>query len=211
MFPRHEMLDLVVVDGRARGIIARDLVTGEIKRFAADAVVLATGGYCAGVLPVDQRGQLQRHGRSGAATGAAPSSPTPASRRSTRRPSRRPGDYQSKLTLMSEILRNDGRVWVPKKPGDKRRPDEIPEDERDYYLERRYPAFGNLVPRDIAARAAKVGMRRRQGRRHHRLRGVPRLRRRHRAARPRRGGRSLRQPLRHVRGDHRRQTPTRRP
>jgi succinate dehydrogenase / fumarate reductase flavoprotein subunit len=155
MYPRHEMLDLVVVDGRARGIIARELTTGEIKRFAADAVVLATGGYSpvyylsTNAVNCNATAIWRAHRR-----GALFSNPCYTQIHPTAVPQM--GDYQSKLTLMSESLRNDGRVWVPKTPGDKRRPNDIPEAERDYYLERRYPAFGNLVPRDIAARAAKV-------------------------------------------------------
>ena len=155
MFPRHEMLDLVVVDGRARGIIARDLNTGEMKRYAADAVVLATGGYSpvfylsTNAVNCNATAIWRAHRR-----GALFSNPCYTQIHPTAVPHM--GDYQSKLTLMSESLRNDGRVWVPKNPGDTRRPNDIPENERDYYLERRYPAFGNLVPRDIAARAAKV-------------------------------------------------------
>jgi len=155
MFPRTEMLDLVVIDGRARGIITRNLVTGAIESHVADAVVLGTGGYgnvyylstnakgsnCTAIWRAHKRGALfanpcftQIH-------------PTciPVS-----------GHYQSKLTLMSESLRNDGRIWVPLQKGDKRPPNEIPESERDYYLERRYPSFGNLVPRDVASRNAKA-------------------------------------------------------
>ena len=155
MFPRHEMLDLVVVDGRACGIIARELTTGEIKRFAADAVVLATGGYSpvfylsTNAVNCNATAIWRAHRR-----GALFSNPCYTQIHPTAVPQM--GDYQSKLTLMSESLRNDGRMWVPKNAGDKRRPDQIPEAERDYYLERRYPAFGNLVPRDIAARASKV-------------------------------------------------------
>jgi succinate dehydrogenase flavoprotein subunit len=155
MFPRHEMLDLVVVDGKARGIIARELTTGEIKRYEADAVVLATGGYSpvfylsTNAVNSNATAAWRAHRR-----GALFSNPCYTQIHPTAVPQM--GDYQSKLTLMSESLRNDGRVWVPKETGDKRRPNEIPESERDYYLERRYPAFGNLVPRDIAARAAKV-------------------------------------------------------
>ncbi len=155
MFPRHEMLDVVIIDGKARGIIARDLITGELKRYEADAVVLATGGYS----PVYY---LSTNAVNSNATaiwrayrrGAYFANPCYTQIHPTCIP--HAGDYQSKLTLMSESLRNDGRVWVPKEPGDKRRPVEIPEEERDYYLERRYPAFGNLVPRDIASRAAKL-------------------------------------------------------
>jgi succinate dehydrogenase / fumarate reductase flavoprotein subunit len=155
MFPRTEMLDVVVIDGRARGIITRNLVTGAIDAHVADAVVLGTGGYgnvyylstnakgsnCTAIWRAHKRGALfanpcftQIH-------------PTciPVS-----------GHYQSKLTLMSESLRNDGRIWVPLQKGDKRPPNEIPESERDYYLERRYPSFGNLVPRDVASRNAKA-------------------------------------------------------
>jgi succinate dehydrogenase / fumarate reductase flavoprotein subunit len=155
MFPRHEMLDLVVVDGKARGIIARELTTGEIKRYDADAVVLATGGYSpvfylsTNAVNSNATAAWRAHRR-----GAFFSNPCYTQIHPTCVPHL--GDYQSKLTLMSESLRNDGRVWVPKKAGDKRQPNQIPENERDYYLERRYPAFGNLVPRDIAARAAKV-------------------------------------------------------
>lgn len=155
MFPRHEMLDLVIVDGKARGIIARELLTGEIKRYEADAVVLATGGYSpvfylsTNAVNSNATAAWRAHKR-----GAFFSNPCYTQIHPTAVPQM--GDYQSKLTLMSESLRNDGRVWVPKKAGDVRRPNSIPENERDYYLERRYPAFGNLVPRDIAARAAKV-------------------------------------------------------
>jgi succinate dehydrogenase / fumarate reductase flavoprotein subunit len=155
MFPRHEMLDLVIVDGKARGIIARELITGEIKRYEADAVVLATGGYSpvfylsTNAVNSNATAIWRAHKR-----GAYFSNPCYTQIHPTAVPQM--GDYQSKLTLMSESLRNDGRVWVPKKSGDTRRPNDIPEAERDYYLERRYPAFGNLVPRDIAARAAKV-------------------------------------------------------
>jgi succinate dehydrogenase / fumarate reductase flavoprotein subunit len=155
MFPRHEMLDLVIVDGKARGIIARDLITGELKRYVADAVVLATGGYS----PVYYLSTNAVNSNTTAIwrayrRGAYFSNPCYTQIHPTCIP--HAGDYQSKLTLMSESLRNDGRVWVPKQPGDRRPPVEIPEEERDYYLERRYPAFGNLVPRDIASRAAKV-------------------------------------------------------
>jgi succinate dehydrogenase / fumarate reductase flavoprotein subunit len=155
MFPRAEMLDLIVIDGQARGIVTRNLITGKIEPHLADAVVLGTGGYgnvfylstnakgsnCTAIWRAYKRGALfanpcftQIH-------------PTciPVS-----------GDYQSKLTLMSESLRNDGRIWVPKKKGDTLPPAQIPEDERDYYLERKYPSFGNLVPRDVASRNAKA-------------------------------------------------------
>jgi succinate dehydrogenase / fumarate reductase flavoprotein subunit len=154
MHTRAEMLDLVLVDGKARGIIVRDLRTGEIKRFAADAVVLATGGYGntfylstnAIGCNVTATYRAYKHGAGFANPCYTQIHPTciPVS-----------GEYQSKLTLMSESLRNDGRVWVPKKKGDKRAPRDIPESERDYYLERKYPSFGNLAPRDIASRSAK--------------------------------------------------------
>jgi succinate dehydrogenase / fumarate reductase flavoprotein subunit len=154
MHARTEMLDLVMVDGRARGIVARDLVTGKIDTYLADAVVLATGGYGnVFYLSTNAKGSnasaiWRAHKR-----GAYLANPCYTQIHPTCIP--RSGDHQSKLTLMSESLRNDGRIWVPKKAGDERSPDTIPEDERDYYLERIYPAFGNLVPRDIASRAAK--------------------------------------------------------
>ncbi|GAB2465250.1 fumarate reductase/succinate dehydrogenase flavoprotein subunit [Jatrophihabitans fulvus] len=154
MHARTEMLDLVVVDGRARGIVARDLVTGEVKTYLADAVVLATGGYGnVFYLSTNAKGSnasaiWRAHRR-----GAYLANPCFTQIHPTCIP--RSGEYQSKLTLMSESLRNDGRIWVPKKRGDERPPEQIPEDERDYYLERIYPSFGNLVPRDIASRAAK--------------------------------------------------------
>jgi succinate dehydrogenase / fumarate reductase flavoprotein subunit len=153
-YPYHEMLDLVVIDGRARGIVTRNLVTGEIRSLAGHAVVLCTGGYsnvyylstnakasnATAIWRAHKRGALLAN------PGFTQIHPTciPVS-----------GHYQSKLTLMSESLRNDGRVWVPKKKGDVRPPKQIPEDERDYFLERKYPAFGNLVPRDVAARNIK--------------------------------------------------------
>jgi succinate dehydrogenase / fumarate reductase flavoprotein subunit len=155
MFPRTEMLDLVVVDGRARGIVTRDLVTGAIDCHAADAVVLATGGYGnVYYLSTNAKGSnctaiWRAHKR-----GAAFANPCFTQIHPTCIPVS--GPYQSKLTLMSESLRNDGRIWVPLAKGDKRSPDQIPESERDYYLERRYPSFGNLVARDIASRAAKL-------------------------------------------------------
>ena len=154
MHARTEMLDLVVVDGRARGIVARDLVTGKVETYLADAVVLATGGYGnVFYLSTNAKGSnasaiWRAHKR-----GAYLANPCYTQIHPTCIP--RSGDHQSKLTLMSESLRNDGRIWVPKKSGDTRPPETIPEDERDYYLERMYPSFGNLVPRDIASRAAK--------------------------------------------------------
>jgi len=155
MFPRTEMLDLVVVNGAARGIITRNLVTGKIETHVADTVILATGGYGnAFYLSTNAKGSnctaiWRAHKR-----GAAFANPCFTQIHPTCIPVS--GDYQSKLTLMSESLRNDGRIWVPKQPGDKRIPSQIPENERDYYLERRYPSFGNLVPRDVASRAAKA-------------------------------------------------------
>ncbi|MGV3721735.1 MAG: fumarate reductase/succinate dehydrogenase flavoprotein subunit [Actinomycetota bacterium] len=155
LFPRREMLDLVVVDGRARGIIVRNLVTGELERYAADAVVLATGGYgnlyylSTNAVNSNVTASWRAYKR-----GAAFANPCFTQIHPTCIPVS--GDHQSKLTLMSESLRNDGRVWVPRDPSDRRPPREIPESDRDYYLERRYPSFGNLVPRDVASRAAKA-------------------------------------------------------
>ncbi|MBI3542090.1 MAG: fumarate reductase/succinate dehydrogenase flavoprotein subunit [Deltaproteobacteria bacterium] len=151
---RHEMLDLVVVDGRARGIVARNLETGELTTHAADAVLLATGGY-GNVFYLSTNAKYSNATAAWRAhkRGALFANPCFTQIHPTCIPVS--GDYQSKLTLMSESLRNDGRVWVPKNKGDKRPPAQIPEDERDYYLERIYPAFGNLVPRDVASRAAK--------------------------------------------------------
>jgi len=155
MFPRREMLDLVLVGGQARGIVVRNLITGEIERHAAHAVVLATGGY-ANVFYLSTNGMACNVTASWRAykKGAGFANPCFTQIHPTCIPVH--GDYQSKLTLMSESLRNDGRVWVPKQGGDSRRPEEIPEDERDYYLERIYPSFGNLAPRDISSRAAKL-------------------------------------------------------
>ena len=158
---RSEMMDLVVVDGRARGIIVRNLVTGDLERYAAHAVVIATGGY--GNLYYLSTNAMNSNGSAAWVChrkGAAFANPCYVQIHPTCIPVH--GDYQSKLTLMSESLRNDGRIWVPKKKEDaeairagKLKPTEIPEENRDYYLERRYPAFGNLVPRDVASRAAK--------------------------------------------------------
>lgn len=154
MYPRTEMLDLIVINGRARGIVTRDMVTGQIESHLGDAVVLATGGYSnVFYLSTNAKGcnttAIWRAYKRGAFfanpcyTQIHPTCIPPA------------GEYQSKLTLMSESLRNDGRIWVPRRPGDNRSPNDIPEAERYYYLEERYPTFGNLVPRDIASRAAK--------------------------------------------------------
>jgi succinate dehydrogenase / fumarate reductase flavoprotein subunit len=155
LFARREMLDLVLINGVARGIICRNLVTGAIERHAAHAVLLATGGYGnvyylstnAGNCNVTAAWRCARRGALFANPSFAQIHPTCVPET---------GDYQAKLTLMSESLRNDGRVWVPKTPGDKRTPDSIPEAERDYFLERRYPSFGNLVPRDVASRNVKT-------------------------------------------------------
>jgi succinate dehydrogenase / fumarate reductase flavoprotein subunit len=154
MHARHEMQDLIVVDGRVRGIVVRDMVTGAISSHLGDAVVLATGGYGnVFYLSTNATGcnatAIWRAYKRGAAFG----NPCYTQIHPTCIPVS--GSHQSKLTLMSESLRNDGRIWVPKKAGDKRRAPEIPEDERDYYLERKYPSFGNLSPRDISSRAAK--------------------------------------------------------
>src|SRR5271170_4479049 len=147
MFPRTEMLDLVVINGQARGIIARDLVTGEISAHAADAVILATGGYGnVFYLSTNAKGCNVTAAWRACKKGAAFANPCYTQIHPTCIPVS--GDYQSKLTLMSESLRNDGRVWVPKKKADNRSPDQIPDADRDYFLERQYPAFGNLVPRD---------------------------------------------------------------
>lgn len=154
-YPRHEMLDLVVVDGKARGIVTRDLVDGSINRWQADAVVLCTGGY-GNVFYLSTNAKNSNvtaawrcHKR-----GAAFANPCYVQIHPTCIPVS--GDYQSKLTLMSESLRNDGRVWVPRDPEDSRKPNDIPEEDRYYYLEEKYPSFGNLVPRDVASRNAKL-------------------------------------------------------
>lgn len=154
MFPRTEMLDLVTVNGVAKGIITRNLITGTIESHGGDAVVLATGGYSnAFYLSTNAKGCNVTAAWRAHKKGALFANPCYTQIHPTCLPVH--GDYQSKLTLMSESLRNDGRVWVPKTKGDKRKPSEIPESERDYYLERKYPSFGNLVPRDIASRNAK--------------------------------------------------------
>ena len=154
LFARREMLDLVLVEGRARGIVCRNLVTGEIERYAAHAVILATGGYgTVYYLSTNAVNSNVTASWRAAKRGALFANPCFTQIHPTCIPVT--GDHQSKLTLMSESLRNDGRVWVPKKKGDTRPPDQIPEDERDYYLERKYPSFGNLVPRDVASRNAK--------------------------------------------------------
>jgi len=154
LFPRREMLDVVVVDGHARGVIVRNLTTGAIEKYLADAVILATGGYgtayylSTNAVNSNVTAAWRAHKR-----GALFANPCFTQIHPTCIPVA--GKHQSKLTLMSESLRNDGRVWVPKQKGDTRRPEQIPEEERDYYLERKYPSFGNLVPRDVASRNAK--------------------------------------------------------
>lgn len=154
MFPRTEMLDLVVIDGHAKGIVVRDLVTGAIVSHAADSVVLATGGYGnLFYLSTNARGSNVTASYRAHKKGAFFANPCFTQIHPTCIPAS--GDHQSKLTLMSESLRNDGRVWVPKKKGDNRPPGEIPHSERDYYLERKYPSYGNLAPRDISSRSAK--------------------------------------------------------
>lgn len=162
MYNRHEMLDLVVIDGKARGIIARNLLTGKLERFGAHSVVLATGGYGnVFYLSTNAMGSNVTAAWRAVKRGAYMANPCFTQIHPTCIP--QSGEYQSKLTLMSESLRNDGRVWVPKKLEDaqairegKKKGNDIPEEDRDYYLERRYPAFGNLVPRDVASRAAKI-------------------------------------------------------
>ena len=154
MYPRTEMLDLVVIDGKARGIVTRDLVSGRIESHAADAVVLATGGYSnVFYLSTNANGSNATAIWRAYKRGAAFANPCFTQVHPTCIP--QSGEHQSKLTLMSESLRNDGRVWVPRTKGDMRPPGSIPEADRDYYLERKYPSFGNLAPRDIASRAAK--------------------------------------------------------
>ena len=154
VFPRREFLDVVKVDGHARGIIVRNLITGELEKYASQAVVMATGGYVnvyflsTNAMNSNVTAAWRAHKR-----GAAFANPCYTQIHPTCLPVH--GEGQSKLVLMSESLRNDGRIWVPKKAGDTRQPNDIPEDERDYYLERKYPAFGNLVPRDVASRNAK--------------------------------------------------------
>ena len=154
MYTRHEMLDIVTIDGKARGIICRNLVTGALERFFGHAVLLASGGYGnVFYLSTNAMGSNVTAIWKAHKKGAYFGNPCFTQIHPTCIPVS--GDHQSKLTLMSESLRNDGRIWVPKKQGDNRKANEIPEEERDYYLERRYPAFGNLVPRDVASRAAK--------------------------------------------------------
>ena len=153
-YPRHDMLDIVIVDGKAKGIVTRDLISGEVKTHSADTVILATGGYSnvyylsTNAMASNVTANWRAHRK-----GALFANPSFTQIHPTCIPVK--NDFQSKLTLMSESLRNDGRVWVPKKKNEQRKPIDIPEEERDYYLERIYPAFGNLVPRDVASRRAK--------------------------------------------------------
>ena len=182
MYSRHEMLDLVLVNGVARGIVARNMANGEIETHAADAVVLCTGGYGnVFYLSTNAKGcnvtaawRAHKHGALFANPCYTQIHPTciPVA-----------GEHQSKLTLMSESLRNDGRVWVPKRAGDNRSPDQIPEDERDYYLERKYPSYGNLAPARHLLASRQAGVRRGPRRRPWRARRVPRLPQLHRAPR----------------------------
>jgi succinate dehydrogenase / fumarate reductase flavoprotein subunit len=154
IFPRHEMLELVVIDGVAQGIVTRNLVTGQLESYVGDAVCLATGGYSnVFYLSTNAKGCNVTAAWRAHRKGAFFANPCFTQIHPTCIPVT--GDYQSKLTLMSESLRNDGRVWVPKRPGDTRAPNSIPESDRDYFLERKYPSFGNLVPRDVASRNAK--------------------------------------------------------
>lgn len=154
MFPRHEMLDLIVINGKARGIVTRNMINGTIESYTADAVLLCTGGYGnVFYLSTNAKGSNVTAIWRAYKRGAFFANPCFTQIHPTCIPVS--GEYQSKLTLMSESLRNDGRVWVPKNPDDKRSPDQIPEEERDYFLERKYPSFGNLVPRDVASRNAK--------------------------------------------------------
>jgi succinate dehydrogenase / fumarate reductase, flavoprotein subunit len=202
---RSEMLDIVIVDGHARGIITRDLVTGKIESWAADAVILATGGYAnvfflsTNAIACNVTATWRAYKK-----GAAFANPCYTQIHPTCIPVS--GDHQSKLTLMSESLRNDGRIWVPKKVGETRAPNQIPEDDRDYYLERKYPSFGNLSPRDISSRSAKEGCDEGRGVGTFGLRRLPRLRRFDQAPRPQGHRRALRQPLRDVRTHHRRES-----
>ena len=207
-FTRHEMLEVIVVDGKARGIIARDMVTGEIETHLADVVVLASGGYGnVFYLSTNAMGCNVTASWRAYRKGAYMANPCYTQIHPTCIPVS--GTHQSKLTLMSESLRNDGRIWVPKDKADcAKDPREIPEEDRDYYLERIYPSFGNLVPRDIASRAAKyqcddgrgVGPEVEGVRRGVYLDFADAIA----APRPRRRRGEVRQPLRHVRPDHRR-------
>jgi len=202
IFPRREMLDLVIIEGKARGITTRNLITGELESYAGHAVLLATGGYgnvfylSTNAMNSNATATWRCHRK-----GALFANPCFTQIHPTCIPIS--GDHQSKLTLMSESLRNDGRVWVPKKAGDRRPPNEIPEEERDYYLERRYPSFGNLVPRDVASRNAKAVCDEGRGAGETGFSVYLDFSVRDRAARRGRDPRALRQPLRDVRADNR--------
>ncbi len=157
MYSRHEMLDIVVIDGKARGIIARDLISGKLERHFGHAVLLCSGGYGnVFYLSTNAMGSNVSATWKAHKKGAYFANPCFTQIHPTCIPVT--GDHQSKLTLMSESLRNDGRIWVPKKQNDTRKANDIPEDERDYYLERRYPAFGNLVPRDVGGGGGGGGL-----------------------------------------------------
>ena len=194
MFARREMLDLVVADGQARGIVTRNLVSGELERHEGHAVLLCTGGYgnvyflSTNAKACNVTATFRAYKR-----GAFFANPCFTQIHPTCIPVH--GTYQSKLTLMSESLRNDGRVWVPKTAGDKRPPSQIPESERDYFLERKYPSFGNLVPRDVASRNCQGTVRSGQGGRRNGAGGVPGFRRCHRARRPGQHREKIRQPV----------------
>ena len=206
MHPRTEMLDLVVVDGRARGIVVRDLVTGQIQSYSGDAVVLATGGYGpVFYLSTNAKGCNVTATYRAYKRGAAFANPCYTQIHPTCIPVT--GDHQSKLTLMSESLRNDGRIWVPKDAGDRRPPARSPKGERDYYFERKYPSFGNLAPRDIASRAAKEVCDEGRGVGPRRPRRLSRFRRRHPPAWRAHHPRALRQSVRHVSPHHQRGSP----
>jgi succinate dehydrogenase / fumarate reductase, cytochrome b subunit len=204
LWNRMEMVDVVNIDGRCAGIVTRDLMTGEFSSHSAHAVVLATGGYgnvfylSTNAMACNVTGAWRAHRR-----GAAFANPCYTQIHPTCIP--QADDFQSKLTLMSESLRNDGRIWVPKNADETRSADQIPEADRDYYLERIYPSFGNLAPRDVSSARREAHGRRRPGRGTVEERRLPRLRRRDRAARQGRHRGALRQPVRHVRAHHRRE------
>jgi succinate dehydrogenase / fumarate reductase flavoprotein subunit len=175
MHTRTELLDVVIIDGHARGIVVRDLLTGEISSFAGNAVVLATGGYGnVFYLSTNAKGCNVTATYRAYKKGAFFANPCFTQIHPTCIPVS--GEYQSKLTLMSESLRNDGRVWVPLRAGDTRSPKEVPESDRDYFLERKYPSYGNLAPRDIASRAAKEACDAGSRRGTRRTRSLPRFR-----------------------------------
>ena len=203
MFPRHEMQELVVIDGQARGIVARDLETGAVESYVADAVILASGGYgTVFYLATYAKGCNTTAIWRAYKKGAAFANPCYTQIHPTCIPVT--GDHQSKLTLMSESLRNDGRIWVSKKKGDTRPPGQIPEDERDYYLERKYPSYRQPFPPRHLLAGGQGGLRRGPGRGQYRAGRLSRFRRGDQPPRSLHHPRALRQPLRHVRADHRR-------